>query len=620
MKKNFLFVILFFLTRLFVFAQVSVDINDSFYSHAQGWELRGLTSTLPLLRPYPLNVVERILEDVIENGSDTDSEIANEYYERIFSKPYGFYAAGTAGAKISHEENDFGSENTKKKEVHIEFGIGGDAKFHELVSYAYKVGLFCQTKKFNEYSPLYANLLADAIFDPTESGPFTNYVEWNANASVGNSAVYGTLGMNRIGFGPFYGDGLALNDTGYHSANIVFNATREKWSYASVYETIGATRNMGPEADGNWLGANKFLAFHSIKWHAYEKFNITYYENIIFGPHNNLSYFAPVPYMGLQNIGGANDNLQMGLLLEYKPFKGIDFAADFFADDIDLNELFKMNLDSKNRFGIQAGVIYTPSDSILSKISANYSVIMPYVYAHWEYDNNSTGAFSGKTWNYQNYTNGGINIGSVLDPNSDKISLAATVNPSKNLSVNIFGNFIRHSNSAEDFSDDEAAEYMLANSGTYATNGSLYMHQMFSDEKGSNGRHVDSAWEKLGFMTSDHKMYVAQLGANAEYTFARTKYGRFSLCAGYTFEYVKNNGVNNHIYRGGLPYYSKTEADGNVYYAENETSYGTKKYSLEDFKKTGYVQNEVKKAREQWVSNLYDCMNHYLSVSMKYSY
>ena len=90
MKKNFLFVILFFLTRLFVFAQVSVDINDSFYSHAQGWELRGLTSTLPLLRPYPLNVVERILEDVIENGSDTDSEIANEYYERIFSKPYGF--------------------------------------------------------------------------------------------------------------------------------------------------------------------------------------------------------------------------------------------------------------------------------------------------------------------------------------------------------------------------------------------------------------------------------------------------------------------------------------------------------------------------------------------------
>ena len=143
---------------------------------------------------------------------------------------------------------------------------------------------------------------------------------------------------------------------------------------------------------------------------------------------------------------------------------------------------------------------------------------------------------------------------------------------------------------------------------------------MFSDPESTGGRHVPSAWEKLGFMTSDHKMYVAQLGASAEYTFAKTKYGKFSVCAGYTFEYIKNNGVNNHLYRGGLPYYSKTEADGNVYYAENETSYGTKKYSLEDFKKTGYVQNAVNNARETWVSQLYDSVNNYISVSMKYSY
>ena len=110
----------------------------------------------------------------------------------------------------------FSFEESKTKAAIVNFGIGGDTTLHPLVSFAYKIGLFCQTKDFEEYSPLYTNIPADAIFDPTESGPFTNYVTWNANASVGTEAVYGTAGMNRMGFGPFYGDyRILLLDEGY---------------------------------------------------------------------------------------------------------------------------------------------------------------------------------------------------------------------------------------------------------------------------------------------------------------------------------------------------------------------------------------------------------------------
>ena len=621
--KKIVSICAFFFFSALAFSQVAVDINDSFYSDAQGWELRALTSVLPQLRPYPLKTVERILSDVIENGTEKDAETAKEHYERIFSKPYSFYAEGSGKGRFSKIKTENESDSSKARAAIVEFGIGGDATLHPLVSYAYRIGLFCQTKEFEEYSPLYTNLLADAIFDPTESGPFTNYVTWNANASVGTDSLYGTLGMNRVGFGPFYGDGLTLNDTGYHSANIAFNATREKWSYASVYETIGATRNMGREADDSWLSGNKYLAFHALKWHAFEKFSATYYENIVFGPQNNLSYFAPVPYMGLQNIGGANDNLQMGLLLEYKPVKGLGFAADFFADDIDLNSLFKGNIDSKNRFGVQAGAIFAPTDSIFSKISLNYTAVMPYVYAHWEYDDNRTGSFTGKTWNYQNYTNGGVNIGSTLDPNSDKISLTAQLRPTKNLKITFLGNLIRHANGAEDFSDDEAAEYMLASSGTYATDGTLYMSQMYSNPDGTSGKHVDSAWEKLGFMTSDHKMYIAQAGVSAEYTFAKTRAGKFSLFAGYTFEYVKNNGVNRHIYKGGLIATTDEEKSTKIT-ANGDGTYtlpgSSDKLTWEQLKSSSYVHKKINEARESWVANLDDCMNHYVSVSMKYSY
>ena len=616
MKKILPLIAGFVLLHTFAFSQAAVEINDPFYDEAQIWELRGLTGTLPQLRPYPLSVIKRVLNDVIEKGPEKDAELAKEEYERIFEKAWTPYLKASGVIKLSHEEQASSSSNSSLKDMHGEAGLGGDLSLHPLASLAYKFGIYGQLHDFSKFSPLYTNMPEDSIFDPVSIGPMEAYLNWNLNLTVGNESIYGSGGMTRLGFGPFHNDGLALNDSGYHSANLTFNATRKNWSYASAYETIGVTRNMGKEIDSTWLESGKYLAFHALKWHAFDKIQVTYYENIIFGRRNNLSYITPAPYYAVQNIGGANDNLQMGLLFEVKPVKGLNWATDFFADDIELNDVVKLHFDTKLRFGLQSGLLYAPEDSVCSLISFNYTAIMPFVYAHWEYDDNKTAEFTGKTWNYQNYTNSGISIGSALDPNSDKISLKTQLKPTKRLTLNIFGNFIRHANSAEDFSDDEAAEFMLADKGIYATNGSLYMTQMFSSKEAS-GKHVDSAWNKLGFMTSDHKMYVAQLGFNAEYTFARTKAGRFSICAGYTFEYVKNAGVNKNIYEGGLIDGSRVIDNGNGTYT---TADGNTYTSWEDLKKSDYVQNAVKAAREQWVSNLYDCMNHYLSVSMKYSY
>ena len=61
MKKIFFLVGVFLCLCSLAFGQVSVEINDSFYKQAQIWELRGLTDTLPQLRPYPVNVIKRIL-------------------------------------------------------------------------------------------------------------------------------------------------------------------------------------------------------------------------------------------------------------------------------------------------------------------------------------------------------------------------------------------------------------------------------------------------------------------------------------------------------------------------------------------------------------------------------
>lgn len=609
MKRYFSVFIALLFSAGAVFSQAAVDVNDSFYREAQSWELRGLTETLPLLRPYPLSVVERVLEDVIANGNEKDSDLARNEYERIFSKPYGFYAKGSGNFKKSSADE---KENSDAKDLSGEIGAQGDVRFHKLVSFSYKLGIYGETKDFEKYSPLYQNIPEDSIYDAVDAGPFKAYLNWNTNLTVGSEKVYGTAGLSRIGFGPFINEGLALNDSGYHSANFVLNATMKNFSYASVYEIIGATRNI-PDLK-NDISDGKYLAFHALRWNAFKKFNVTYYENIIFGPNANLSYFIPSPYAALQNIGGASDNLQMGLLFEVKPFSGFNWATDFFADDMELDEILKFNFDTKLRFGVQTGIVYSPENSFLDRISLNYTAVMPYVYAHWEYDDDNSGRFTGLTWNYQNYTNAGVNIGSTLDPNSDKISLSASLKPTSKLALNLTAGLARHSNSAEDFSDDEAAEYMLADSGVYSTDGTLSMSQMFSS-KTTSGKHVDSAWEKLGFMTSGHKMYVVQAGIDAEYEIARTKYGRLSLKAGYLFEYIKNAGVNRNVYNGGtMTGYSFTEdSNGNRTYKKDG-----KEISKEEAFSAAKAAAKI--AKQEWIDNLYDCANHYISIGLKYSY
>lgn len=614
MKKIFL-AFAFLFCAMFAFSQAAVDTNDSFYPEAQRWELLGLTDTLPLLRPYPLYVIERVLNDVIANGSEADAELAKSEYERIFSKPYGFSAYGKGIYKKSSADE---KENSTAKDVTGELAIGGDARFHKYVSLGYKIGLYGETKDFEDYSPMYTNKLADSIYDTVDINPFTAYWDWNVNLTVGTETLYGTAGLNRIGFGPLYGEGLALNDTGYHSANFLFNYSSKNWSFTSLYETIGTTRNIpkldDDGEDGLDLNDGKHLAFHAIRWNAFKKFNVTYYENVVFGPNTNISYFIPAPYMALQNIGGAQDNLQMGLLFEVKPFAGFNWATDFFADDIDLPEAMKFNFDSKLHFGFQTGVIYSPKNNILDKISLNYTAIMPYTYAHWEYDDDNSAEFSGKTWNYQNYTNAGINIGSTLDPDSDRISFNARLRPTKKLILDLTAGFTRHANYAEDFSDEEAARYLAAEKNKYSTDGTLSMVQMFESSE-DHGEHVPSAWDRLGFMTSDHKMYVVQAGLNGEYELAKTKYGKMSLTFGYTFEYIKNAGVNRNVYPGGtLTGYSVSEDDdGNkTYTADGKTVSEEEFYSK--------MEDKVNDARQKWIDNLYDCTNHYISVGFKYQY
>ncbi|WP_147634796.1 hypothetical protein [Treponema pectinovorum] len=604
MKKIF-FCCVFVLVFNFIFAQVSVDPTDRFYKHAQGWELKGYIQPLPLIRPYPNNVIRSVLEQVINSGIKKDAEIALAEYERIFGKSYSIYVTGAGEYKAT--ENRTKDVKSGTKNVKGEMGIAGEVSFHPMVFLGYDLGMYAEVTDYSDIAPYYKNKAEDSIFDAVSVGPIDAYLDWNMNLSFGTQNAYVTAGISKTGYGSFLDDGLALNDTTFHSANIIFSLTRKKWSYASSFEILGASMNNPSAYDS--LNDGKYLSFHVIKYRFNRYVELSYYENVIFGPKTNLAYLFPVPFMPVQNIGGANDNLQMGLFLQVRPVMGLEWATDIFVDDLEVNDIVKLNFDTKIRVAGQTGLIFSPADNACKRISLNYQMVLPYVYAHWDYKSDDSGYLDGKTVNYQNYTNAGVNIGSALDPNSDKVSFSASFEPTSFFRMNFRTNFIRHSNSAEAFGEDDAAEYVLAKSNQYTTDGSVHMHQMFSNEGSDFGKHVEQAWENLGFMTSDHKLGILQAGFDGEFDFPKTKHGLLTLFASYTFEYVRNSGVNSNVYKG-LGYVKNSDTNftfnGNTY-----ASYDAMKDAAKDV---------AKNQKEDWIDALRDRVNHYITVGFRYTY
>jgi len=594
-KKSFITIFCIFILSLlnsFVWAQVSCDPGDLFYTMAEGWEQRDVVDRLPQLRPYPLAVIKSILDEVDEKGTDADKSVAASFRESIFTKPWTVEFQTSDTFKLVYGENSTGNQ------LEVNPYIQGDASvFGDLITAGYKVGWFNTTKNPYDYIPLYQNFLHDSIQDAADIGPFDSYLDGNTAIAIGKKNWYMQAGVYRTGFGPYFNEGLALNDSAYHSANLSVHLDGSLWSYSEQLSVLGATTNTGDD-----LASNKYLSFHELSFYPNNTVALTYYETIVYGRRFDVSYLFPAPYMITQGINGCSDNLQMGIIFTYKPVAGFSWNTDLFVDDLSVNELVKLNIDSKNRIAAKTGIIYTPVNSLCSRMALDYTIITPYTYSHWEYDDSQSLTMNPYTLNYQNYTNNGICMGSSYPPNSDRLSFTMDLQPTQRFHVQITSAFMRHANVCESLTDDEAATYILSKKGTYASDGSV-----FSNSKFSGGKEIDTAWNHLNFLTQSYKMYIVQAGFSSEYYFEKMKGFELGLKLSYMFEYIQNKGVDVDIYKG----YTVND-DGT--FTWNGTTYATEA-ALETA-----VTSCVAQAKAQWISNLHTVLDNYISLGLVVRY
>ncbi len=558
------------------FAQVSIDPNLDFYDSAREWQVKGYVGFLPQISPYPASVIKEILDAVIEKGTEADAETARYYYEKYFSKAW--HVGVEAGASL--KASDKGGDKLKKF-FFFEPSFFGDIQFKDWISLGYSLGLNLHNNSTESAELLrtFQNEPLNTWGDAATFGPVDGNWDMEAGLNLGNSKISGIMGANRMGFSNIFGhDNIILNPHSCHMNNLLFNYASEKWQYSQSISAIAASNFNGENA------ANKFLAFHSIRFTPIKRFSITYFESGIVGGRFDPSYLIPAPFILLQGMFDAGDNDIYGLHFEVRPVDRLEAALTFAVDDISVDDWGKGNFDSKFKAALQTGLVYTPAADFCKRLEFDYTLVLPYMYSHWinspDYD---TTAVDKRMYNYQDYTNHGVSIGSNLPPNSDRLHFEIAFEPAKRLKLNVITDYVRHANETESWTNQEAITHCVK----------------FVNGDNTGGAATDpypkSVQNRMDFMKQEHKMHVVQLGLKASWEAFRNKGGSLSLNLGYTFEYIHNKGVDSAIY-------------------SNVVAEGINGASEED------KNAKVDAARKDWADKLYDQVNNYVSLSVKYSY
>ena len=136
---------------------------------------------------------------------------------------------------------------------------------------------------------------------------------------------------------------------------------------------------------------DKFMAFHQVSINIGKKFNLGFFESIIFAPQDSvnggvfeLSYLNPVIfYRAVEQQNGSTDNVVLGLDWKWLARKRLSFYGQIVLDEFVLKNIRAGNGWWANKFSIQAGVKYIDVAGINNlDLQLEGNVVRPYTYTH----------------------------------------------------------------------------------------------------------------------------------------------------------------------------------------------------------------------------------------------
>jgi hypothetical protein len=510
-----------------VWSQLASDVNDRLYTWITIWEEKGYVGNLSPLRPYPIQLVKKILEQVKQAGSPEDIITAEAYLKQInvtigdsipnrsLPAPLTFSIDDQTWTKIDNYRSDALASL-------IIQGILGD-----YFSFSGKVcwGGMIASKDF--HGPEWLNIIDESV----AAGGVLTYGGmdfWAKNIGVGGLAVgtadlYFQAGLMRSSFGPFFENGAVIGPQCPAAGHFSLNYLADWITVSSIMLVVNPLYYWDYNAhlkEDLPAASEEYVIIHSYTFHPWEWLDFGIVQSVVTGGRFTPTYLIPFVHLFFaQQLYGDDDNSYIGFFTKIKLPLNMEFKFMCYIDDFDHfsffgqkgdNGLFSLN-SAQNKVALQAGITWTPDMEILKRISLDYLMVTPYTYTHYEK----------QEINYLMYTHEGQGIGTILEPNSDQITLSVFLQPVSFCNINLGGRFARHGNASEDYPYGD---------GSYYDDG-------FDDDSD-----VVTFDAPARFLTQDVLEYVLQISIRTEFIFG-LGWGELSCGAGYMFEYVENKNL-----------------------------------------------------------------------------
>jgi hypothetical protein len=510
-------------------AQIIHDPNDRIYKDIDRWAANGyITQSLPLIRPYPLQLFDELLDDVIEKGGDEDREKASAYKAEL--GPESRFLHVSVQAEAVGQDGD----------VMLTFApaIDGNFRLMDWITASYFFGIYASEGKPGEelqvpgtYSPF-----PDLILDNANAGKFWLYPDWTSATAFGSSRLYFQAGVNRTSIGPFYDSSTIVGPQAGRAGHFSLNFRHDKGSFEMLLMTLTASDDFG-----NGRFPNKYLIFHSINFNPLPHFEFGLQESVIWG--GRMEYLYLVPFAVLftsQALSDFGDNSFIGFHARWDLPRHIQLLGQLYVDDFHFNDFVRFKWNTKYKFSGQLGLTWAPPESPLALLQADYTIIFPYMYSHWNVPEDAR--YDKNVPNYLIYSHAGKSLGSDLEPNSHKVSIKSSWRTIRNLDISTAIYFTQHGNASENVPAGDWKE-------NERHDGSIYDDGSTND--GNN-------YTEIRFLTQPVIDTRLAAGVGVQWTMPFFSFGEFSLFANYVLEYgwnrnlVKdNNGIVNYWSVGG---------------------------------------------------------------------
>jgi hypothetical protein len=431
MRARFLFLFPLLISSLAFSQSTNASLNEDYYHWLSRYEIKAgriVPEWFTTVRPVKRNMLVAFVDSLYSKDQVFTSASDKFNYDYFQNDNWEWSRAETNTSakpilkKLYTKKSDLVYVDVPDFDLHVNpvlyVGFGKDSRTNELATVNTrgvevrgmidkKIGFYTYVTDNQMILPSYAR---DSIYNVVPHEGFwknykTNGVDFfQARAHIDfniSKHIYFQFGHDRT----FIGNGYrSLIFSDYSPPNLFLRANAKVWKINYLFQLNRLTGNEKGTSGGSTAGARypeKYMAFHHASINIGKKFNLGFFESVVFTPSDTLNggkfeigYLNPVIfYRAIEQQFGSSDNALLGFDFKWNAFKGISFYGQAVLDEFIISELRSGNGWWGNKYALQGGLKYIDVAGISNlDLQLEYNVARPYTYSH------------NTTSNYSNYS------------------------------------------------------------------------------------------------------------------------------------------------------------------------------------------------------------------------